>query len=100
MLIRKINASLWLCNMKKKMTIFLRKEQGAEGRQTSEPENAHPTGEFVIVEKFGNHVLRRLTSNLSNVIRQADTVPLKCNVALTHIISRVTSRLVQCSRCS
>ena len=25
-----------------------RKKQGAEGRQTSEPEKAHPTGEFVI----------------------------------------------------
>ena len=47
-----------------------RKKQGAEGRQTSEPEKAHPTGEFVIVAKFGDHVLRRLASSLSNVIRQ------------------------------
>jgi len=28
-------------------------------------------GEFVIVAKFGNHVLCRLASSLSNVIRQA-----------------------------
>ena len=36
-----------------------------------EPEKAHPTGEFVIVTKFGDHLLRRLVSSLSNVIRQA-----------------------------
>ena len=48
-----------------------RKKQGAEGRQTSEPEKAHPTGEFVIVAKFGDRVLHRLASNLLNVIRQA-----------------------------
>jgi len=68
----KINALLWLCNMKNKMTAILKdkkKEQGTEGRQTSEPEKAHPTGEFVIVEKFRYHVLCRLTSSLSNVIR-------------------------------
>ena len=29
-------------------------------------------GEFVIVAKFGDHVLHRLASSLSNVIRQAD----------------------------
>ena len=46
-----------------------RNKQGTEGRQTSEPE--HPTGEFVIVAKFGDRVLRRLASSLSNVIRQA-----------------------------
>ena len=60
--------------MKKKMTIILnikKKEQGAEGRQTSEPEKAHPTGQFVIVAKFGDHVLRHLSSNFLNVIRQA-----------------------------
>jgi len=43
-----------------------RKEQGTEGRQTSEPEMA----EFVIVAKFGDRVLHRLASSLSNVIRQ------------------------------
>ena len=36
-----------------------------------EPEKAHPTGEFVIVAKFGDRVLRRLASSFSNVIRQA-----------------------------
>jgi len=39
-------------------------------RQTSEPEKAHPTGEFIIMAKFGDHVLRRLASSLSNVIKQ------------------------------
>ena len=29
-------------------------------------------GEFVIVAKFGDHVLHRLASSLLNVIRQAD----------------------------
>jgi len=48
-----------------------RKKQGAEGRQTSEPEKAHSTGEFVIVAKFGDHVLCRLAFSLLNVIRQA-----------------------------
>jgi len=38
----------------------------------SEPKQAHFTGEFVIVAKFGDHVLCRLASSLSNVIRQAD----------------------------
>ena len=46
-----------------------RKKQGAEGRQTSEPEKAHPKGEFVIVAKFGDRVLRHLASSLSNMIR-------------------------------
>jgi len=43
----------------------------SEGRQTVEPEKAHSTGEFIIVAKFGDHVLRRLASSLLNVIRQA-----------------------------
>ena len=65
--------SLWLCNMKKKMTIILKKkEQCVESRQTLELEKAHSTGEFVIVAKFGGHVLHHLVSSLSNVIRQAD----------------------------
>ena len=34
-----------------------------------------PTGEFVIVAKFGDHVLYRLASSLSNVIRQVDENP-------------------------
>ena len=47
-----------------------RKKQGTEGRQTLEPEKPHPTGEFVIVAKFGDRVLHGLASSLSNVIRQ------------------------------
>ena len=62
--------SLWLCNMKKKMTIILKKEQGVESRQTLELEKAHSIGEFVIVAKFGGHLLHHLVSSLSNVIRQ------------------------------
>ena len=34
-----------------------------------EPEKAHPTGEFIIVAKFGGHVLHHLASRLANVIR-------------------------------
>ena len=49
-----------------------KKEQGAEVRQTSKPEKAHSMGEFVIVAKFGDRVLLRLASSLSNAIRQAD----------------------------
>ena len=49
-----------------------RSNKGAEGRHSSESEKAHLSGEFVIMEKFGDHVLCRLTSSLSNVIRQAD----------------------------
>ena len=47
-----------------------KKKQGAEGRQTAEPEKALSSGEFVIVAKFGEHVLHRLASKLLNVIRQ------------------------------
>ena len=47
-----------------------KKGHSAEDRYSSEPQKAHPTGEFVIVEKFGGHVLRHLTSRLVNVIRQ------------------------------
>ena len=36
----------------------------------SEPEKTHFTGEFVVVAKFGDHVLCCLASSLSNVIRQ------------------------------
>jgi len=39
-------------------------------RHLSEPEKAHPTGEFVIVVKFGVHVSHHLASSLLNVIRQ------------------------------
>ena len=37
-----------------------------------EPEKAQSSGEFVIVAKFGDHVLHHLASSLSSVIRQAD----------------------------
>jgi len=32
-------------------------EHGAEDRYSSEPQKAHPTGESVIVVKFGGHAL-------------------------------------------
>jgi len=48
-----------------------KKEHGAEDRYSSEPQKAHPTGEFVIVAKFGGHVLHHLASGLVNVIREA-----------------------------
>ena len=67
MSIWKINASLWLFCMK--MTIILKIK--AEGKQMSEPEKTHSIGEFVIVTKFGDHVLHHLASSLLNVIRQA-----------------------------
>ena len=47
-----------------------RKEYGAEDRYSSEPQNSHLTGEFVIVAKFGGHALRHLASRLANVVRQ------------------------------
>ena len=36
----------------------------------SEPEKIYPTGEFVILAKYGGHVLRPQASRLANVIRQ------------------------------
>ena len=47
-----------------------KKEHGAEDRYSSEPQKAHLTDEFIIVAKFGGHVLCRLTSRLVNVIRE------------------------------
>jgi len=41
-----------------------KKEYGAEDRYSSEPQKAHLTGEFVIVAKFGGHVLRHLALGL------------------------------------
>ena len=49
-----------------------RKEYGAEDRYSSEPEKAHFTGKFLIVEKFGGLALCHLASRLANVIRQGD----------------------------
>ena len=58
----------------KKMTITLKIKEGTRrrGQTNVGPQKTHFTGEFVIVAKFGDHVLRRLTSSLSNVIRKAD----------------------------
>ena len=47
-----------------------KKEHGAEDGYSSEPQKAHPTGEFVIMAKFDGHVLRHLASRLANVIRE------------------------------
>jgi len=44
--------------------------KGTEDRYLSEPQKAHLTGEFVIVAKFGGHVLCHLASRLANVIMQ------------------------------
>jgi len=46
------------------------KEYGTVERYSSEPQKAHLTGEFVIVAKFGGHVLHHLASRLVNVVRQ------------------------------
>ena len=46
------------------------KEQGTEDRFLSKLEKAHPTGEFIILAKFGGHVLRHLASKLASVIRE------------------------------
>jgi len=46
-----------------------RKEYGAEDRYFSEPQKSHLTGEFVIVAKFGGHVLHHLASRFANAIR-------------------------------
>jgi len=46
-------------------------DEGKEyGRYSSEPQKAHLTGEFVIVAKFGGHVLHHLASRLVNVINR------------------------------
>ena len=44
-------------------------KRSAVDRCLSEPEKAYPTGEFVIVTKFGGHVFRHLASGLANMIR-------------------------------
>ena len=49
-----------------------RKEYGAEDSYLLEPQKAHLTGEFAIVEKFGGpDSLRHLASRLANVHDQA-----------------------------
>ena len=37
-------------------------KKGVEGRQTSEPEKVHSSGELIIVANFGDHLLCRLAS--------------------------------------
>jgi len=44
-----------------------KKEYGAEDKYSSEPQKAHLTGKFIIVAKFGGHVLCHLASRLANV---------------------------------
>ena len=63
----------------KKMTIIFKIRQGTRHRgQTNF--GTLKTGKFVIVAKFGDHVLRHLASSLLNVIRQvgrqADKIPV------------------------
>ena len=47
-------------------------KRSAEERYSLEPQKAHPTGKFIIVAKFGGHVVSHLASRLTNVIRQRD----------------------------
>ena len=73
MLIPKINTQVWLSYMKKKMTITTQMKGKSMAQRTdysSDPQKAHPTGEFAIMEKFGGHALRHLASRFANVIRQ------------------------------
>ena len=46
------------------------KIKGTEGKYSSEPEKAHPTGEFIIVAKLSGHVLGCLASSLSILVKQ------------------------------
>ena len=68
----KSNVLVWLCYINKKMTIIM-KIKGVtrhRGQPTVGTSKAHPTGEFVIVAKFGGHGLRHLASKLLSVVRQ------------------------------
>ena len=58
--------------MKKKTTIPIKIKEGTRrrGQILVGTEKAHPTGELVIVAKFGGHVLHHVASRLTNVIRQ------------------------------
>jgi len=47
---RKINALIWFRKRKKSL-------QGAEDAQSSEPQKAHLTNEFVVVTNNGGHAL-------------------------------------------
>jgi len=63
---------VWFCYIKKKMiiTIKMKEGTGVEDRYSLKSQKAHPTGEFVIVTKFGGQMLQHLASRLVNVIRQ------------------------------
>ena len=61
-----------LLHEEKKTTITKKKIKGAEDRYLSEPEKAHPTGQFIIMAKYGGHELHHLASRLANVIREAN----------------------------
>jgi len=63
-----------------------RKEYGAEDKYLSEPQKAHLTGEFVIVGKFGGHVLHHLASRLANVVRQGGRLTKNLVLAI-HILA-------------
>ena len=78
----KIIVLVWLCYVKKKMTIIMKikEQQGAEGRHLLHPHKAHPTSEFVIVAKFSSHVLHHLASSLSNVVRQVGRLTKKLSI--------------------
>ena len=65
----KINAHVWL-SYNDHTTTHERKEYGAEDRYSSDPQKAHLTGEFIIMAKFGGHVLCHLASRLANVVRK------------------------------
>ena len=55
MLIRKVNVSIWFHCMEKDgegrrlACLKIKERQDAEGTCLSEPQKAHPTGEFVII---------------------------------------------------
>ena len=58
--------------MKKKSLIKdKRNNEGAEASHLSEPQKAHPTGEFVVVAQNGGHSLLHLGSRLATVVSEA-----------------------------
>ena len=65
MSIPKINTQVWLSYMKK-TTITTQ----MKGKSMVQRTDTRWNGEFIIMEKFGGHVLRHLASRLANVIRQ------------------------------
>jgi len=73
----------------KKMTIIMKinNDQSAEGRQTLDPEKGHFNGEFVIVAKFGDHVLCHLASSLLTVVRQADKNSSLGRISIWHLVT-------------